>query len=236
MENYKWLFKKQFMFFFKYRYLPYAWKDTKDLRSELPFWTSLFMNSSWDFCLLCLGVENDLLQLLYLPIKAFETTILKYSNDMSSPRFILKNSTVYICDFHEIKKHAQVKAMLAFTIENLWAASFLSIIPTPSMSLMYNLMILGQKTKILFEFFHIFINTYRLKWFCWVINDSNLMAFICFVLFVLAAKWLCWLLVFLVLQRFSTLPTKWLQSQNIVILENWFTVMMYLTSMRGFIS
>ena len=166
MENYKWLFKKQFMFFFKYRYLPYAWKDTKDLRSELPFWTYLFMDSSWDFCLLCLGVENDLLQLLYLPIKAFETTILKYSNDMSSPRFIFKNSTVYICDFHEIKKHAQVKAMLAFTIENLWAASFLSIISTPSMSLMYNLMILGQKTKIPFEFFHIFINTYRLKWFC----------------------------------------------------------------------
>ena len=88
MENYKWLFKKQFLFFFKYRYLPYAWKDTKDLRSELPFWTSLFMDSSWDFCLLCLGVENDLLQLLYLPIKTFETTILKYSNDMSSPRFM----------------------------------------------------------------------------------------------------------------------------------------------------
>ena len=46
------------------------------------------MDGSWDFCLLGLLVKNDLLRLLYLPIKAFTTTILKFSNDMSSPSFI----------------------------------------------------------------------------------------------------------------------------------------------------
>ena len=58
------------------------------------------------------------------------------------------------------------------------------------MPLLQNLMMLGQETGTFIEFCHIFINTllrlvwkYCLKWFIQVIRDSNLMAFICFVLF-----------------------------------------------------
>ena len=56
-------------------------------------------------------------------------------------------------------------------------------------------MMLGQETGAYFEFCHIFIKTllrpvwkYCLKWFIQVIDDSNLMAFICFVLFCVVRK------------------------------------------------
>ena len=56
-------------------------------------------------------------------------------------------------------------------------------------------MMLGQETGAYFEFCHIFIKTllrlvwkYCLKWFIQVIDDSNLMAFICFVLFCVVGK------------------------------------------------
>ena len=35
-------------------------------------------------------------------------------------QFNVKNVTVYMCDIHEIKKHTQLKAILAFTIESLY--------------------------------------------------------------------------------------------------------------------
>ena len=61
---------------------------------------------------------------------------------------------------------------------------------TISMSLLQNLMMLRQETGMSFEFCHMFINTllklvwkYSLKWFIRVIDDSYLIAFICFVLF-----------------------------------------------------
>ena len=34
------------------------------------------------------STTNDLLRLMYLPIKAFAATVLKFSNDMSSPSFM----------------------------------------------------------------------------------------------------------------------------------------------------
>ena len=69
------------------------------------------MDGSWCFRLLELLVGKDPLWLLYLPIKAFATTILKFSSDMSSPSFMW--------DIYEIKKHSQVKVILAFTIESV---------------------------------------------------------------------------------------------------------------------
>ena len=50
-------------------------------------------------------------------------------------KFYVNNMIVYICDIHEIKKHAQVKAILTFTIESQQAATFSSIISTPFMPL-----------------------------------------------------------------------------------------------------
>ena len=49
-------------------------------------------------------------------------------------------------------------------------------------------MILGQETGMSFEFCHIFINTYCLKLFIQVFDDSNLMVFVCFVLFSVVGK------------------------------------------------
>ena len=134
MENYKWRFKKQFLFFVKHKYakcltghkLLAIWAFILVIWHLIRFycnlgmrvWNSLAMDGSWDIHLLCLVEENDLLQLLYLPIKAFATTILKFSNNVIT-KFHVKNMTVYMCDIHEIKKHAQVKAMLDFTIESL---------------------------------------------------------------------------------------------------------------------
>ena len=137
MENYKWCFKKQNISFLRHKYRPHAWQDTKDLKSELSFlqswhfirfyWTSgmwveasLVIDSSWDFCLLSLVVENDLLRLLYLPTKPFATTILKFSNDISSTSFMW---TIWLFKWM-IKKHAQVKLIFAFEMswcnQNQW--------------------------------------------------------------------------------------------------------------------
>ena len=50
--------------------------------------TSLVMDPSWNFHLLDLVVKNDVLRLLYLPMKALPTTIMNVINDMPSPRFM----------------------------------------------------------------------------------------------------------------------------------------------------
>ena len=43
-----------------------------------------FFEYEWFMRLLVLLVENDLSRLLYLPIKAFATTILKFNNDTTA--------------------------------------------------------------------------------------------------------------------------------------------------------
>ena len=48
---------------------------------------SLVMDGSWEFHLFGLVVENDLLRLLYLPIKAFATTILKFQQQYVINKF-----------------------------------------------------------------------------------------------------------------------------------------------------
>ena len=78
-------------------------------------WTSVGVDSSWYFCLLGALDGNDLLQILHLPIKAFIKTILKCSNNMSLPNFVI----VYNWHFYEIKRHSQVKLTLPFMIESI---------------------------------------------------------------------------------------------------------------------
>ena len=80
--------------------------------------------------------------------------------------------------------------IIAFTIESVSSCFLIHYIYTISMSLLQNLMMLRQETGMSFEFCHMFINTllklvwkYSLKWFIRVIDDSYLVAFICFVLF-----------------------------------------------------
>ena len=60
---------------------------------------------------------DSLLRLLRLSIKAFATTILKFSNVITM--FCVNNMAVYNCNIYEIKKHFQVKAIIAFTIESV---------------------------------------------------------------------------------------------------------------------
>ena len=48
---------------------------------------SLVMDGSWEFHLFGLVVENDLLRLLYLPIKAFATAILKFQQQYVINKF-----------------------------------------------------------------------------------------------------------------------------------------------------
>ena len=104
MENYKWCFKKQFLSLVKHKHRPYVrghrnfviWAFTLAimashlllLNSSISAEPSLGMYGSCDFHLLGLKVGNNLLHLLYLPIKAFARTILKSSNDMSLPSFM----------------------------------------------------------------------------------------------------------------------------------------------------
>ena len=53
-------------------------------------------------------------------------------------------------------------------------------------------MILRREAGTFFEFCHIFINTYCLKWFIKVIHDSNFMIFFCFALFFVVGKVIVW--------------------------------------------
>ena len=78
---------------------------------------------------------------------------------------------------------------------------------------------LGRETGAPFEFCHIFINAllrivwkYFLKWFIQVIDDSNLIVFIYFVLFYFYET--TWYLVLPKIFWMSKLPTKWLLSKN----------------------
>ena len=54
-----------------------------------------FSGERW-FIRLSSAWPTDILQLLYLTIKAFATTTLKSSNDMTSPNFHINNMTVYM--------------------------------------------------------------------------------------------------------------------------------------------
>ena len=105
VESYKWCFKKQFLSLVKHRYSPRVWQKTKALGSEyslLQYWhlihfswssgmwvgPSQGMDGLWGFYLLVLLMGNDLLRLMYLPIKAYDTTFLKFTNDTSLQSFV----------------------------------------------------------------------------------------------------------------------------------------------------
>ena len=67
--------------------------------------------------LLRLLVGKNLLQLLYLPIKAFVMTIFKLSNNIVITMFFVNNMNVYKCIIYEIEKYSHVKAIFAFMID-----------------------------------------------------------------------------------------------------------------------
>ena len=67
--------------------------------------------------LLGLLVGKNLLQLLYLPIKALVMTIFKFSNNIVITMFCVNNMNVYKCIIYEIKKYSHVKVIFAFMID-----------------------------------------------------------------------------------------------------------------------
>ena len=139
-------------------------------------WPSSGERSTYDYCI--------------YQSKPFATTILKFSSNMSSPckQFYCLHS------WHRWDQHAQVKAILAFTIESVSRCFFCPLYlhhpyhhcKTWSCS---------DKKQELFEFCNMFINAlltfvwkYCLKWFIQMADDSDLMSFVCFVFFCAASK------------------------------------------------
>ena len=149
---------------------------------------------SWDFSLLCLVVGNDLLTITVsinqsLLLQQFWNSVAICHHQVSCKQY----DCLHV--WHPWDQHAQVKAILAFISESLSRCFFfLSIISAPSMLSLQNLIMLGQETGILWilSYVHHTLLTlvwkYYLKWFIQMIDDYNLMGFVCFVLFCAAGK------------------------------------------------
>ena len=135
--------------------------------------------------------------------------------------------TVYMCDIHGIKKHAQVKAMLAFTIEFVSSCFLIHYIYT-----IHAIVVKRNDIKTGSRNFLWILSSIHTAWndsFKWLMIQI-LWSFSVLLCSVLSAKWLfgkttCFLGLAKVFWM-PTLPTKWLQSQNIGMLGNLFTVMM----------
>ena len=154
---------------------------------------SVVMDSSWDFRLLGLVVENDLLTITVstnqsLLLQQFWNSVAICHHQVSCKQFYCLHS------WHRWDQHAQVKAILAFTIESVSRCFFCPLYlhhpyhhcKTWSCS---------DKKQELFEFCNMFINTlltfvwkHCLKWFIQMADDSDLMSFVCFVFFCAASK------------------------------------------------
>ena len=150
--------------------------------------TSLIMMGSWDFRFLGLVVTDDLLRLLYLPIKAVTTKSLKLCNNIIT-KFHVTNMTIYMCDIHEIKKHAQLKAIFPFTIEPANSCFLIHYIYT-----IYAIFVKLDDVRIknknviwILSHIHQYAAQARLK----VLSqkkEKDLMTFLCFVLFCVVFK------------------------------------------------
>ena len=153
--------------------------------------------------------------------------------------------TVYMCDIHEIKKHAQVKVILAFTTESVSSCFLIHYIctihaivvtlddvRTRNSNVLWILSYIHQYIaqacfKILFQMMHSSDCNWTRTQNHLILILWHLSVLSCFLL---PAKWLfcktTWYLGLAKIFWMPTLPAKWLQSQNIDMLGNWFTVMM----------
>ena len=101
--------------------------------------------------------------------------------------------TVHMCDIYGIKKYSQVEPIIAFTIEPISSCFLIHYIYTVHAIVVKSDDVRPRNRKVfwIFSYVHQYLVKlvwkYCLKWFIQVINNSNLMASISFLLFLLLA-------------------------------------------------